>query len=121
MKNIISISEARSKIFEIAEKVQKTSQVFTLTENGRPKVVIISAEEYENIIEDLGIMRNNKFMSKVENAATEFIRGEYLLWENIKKELLSDKKSLVLSDKSNIKYKNSKKSEISNKKNVKNK
>jgi prevent-host-death family protein len=87
MKNIISISEARSKIFEIAEKVQKLGEIFTFTENGKPKVVMMSAEEYENIIEDMALMKNRKFMAKVERAAEEFANGEYLSWESVKKDL----------------------------------
>ena len=87
MKNIISISEARSKIFEIADKVQKLGQIFTFTENGKPKVVMMSAEEYENIIEDMALMKNRKFMARVEKAAEEFAKGEYLSWESVKKDL----------------------------------
>ncbi len=105
MKNIISISEARSRIFEIAEKVQKIGQFFTLTENGRPKVVIISAEEYENLIEDLNFMKNKRFMAKVEKAAEDFAKGEYLSWESVKKDLSLSRGPLKLADSSNIKYK----------------
>lgn len=98
IKNIISISEARSKIFEIAEKVQKFGQVFTFTENGKPKVVMISAEEYENLVEDLELMKDHKFMAKVRKVEEDFAKGEYVSWENIKNELLIKSGSLILKD-----------------------
>ncbi|MBU4078233.1 type II toxin-antitoxin system Phd/YefM family antitoxin, partial [Patescibacteria group bacterium] len=43
MKNIISISEARNRIFEITDDVQAPNKVYTLTSNGKPKAVIVSA------------------------------------------------------------------------------
>jgi len=112
MKNIISISEARSKIFEIAEKVQKLGQIFTFTENGKPKVVMMSADEYENLIEDIELMKNRKFMAKVERAAEEFAKDEYLSWESVKKDLSINTGSLMLADNSKVKYKRGEKKSI---------
>ncbi len=57
MNTTISISAARKIIFDIAENVQAPHQYYTLTENGSPKVVILSADEYESLIETLEIAR----------------------------------------------------------------
>lgn len=54
-KNTISISEARKNIFEIANDVQSPSNIYTLTENGRPKVVLMSADEFESWKETLEV------------------------------------------------------------------
>lgn len=51
MKHTLSVSEARKNIFEISKKVQASSTHFLLTENGRPCMVILSADEYESLIE----------------------------------------------------------------------
>jgi antitoxin YefM len=56
-KTTLSISDARKHIFDIADKVQVPSKVYTLTSDGRPKAVIISAEEYESLIETLEVVR----------------------------------------------------------------
>ena len=45
-KTTLSISEARKKIFKIAEQVQKPATHYTLTEKGKPKAVMMSAEEF---------------------------------------------------------------------------
>lgn len=47
IKNVLPITEARKKIFSIAEEVQKSNIYYTLTERGKPTVVILSAEEFE--------------------------------------------------------------------------
>ena len=69
-KNTISISQARSKLFTIAERVQTPGVYFTFTDKGRPKTVIMSADEYESMIETLEVMRDfpdlGKTIAKVD-------------------------------------------------------
>jgi len=55
-KTTLSISEARKKIFDIAEEVQKPSNYYTLTEKGRPKAVMMSAEEFDSWQETIEVM-----------------------------------------------------------------
>lgn len=70
-KRTISISEARKRIFEIADEVQKTGTYYTLTEKGKPKAVILSAEEFESLIETLGTLEDfpdlNKDIAELEH------------------------------------------------------
>ncbi len=87
IKTTISISEARKKIFKIAEEVQKPSNYYTLTENGRPKAVIMSAEEFESLMENLEILSNPKIMADIKKAEEEIKRGEYITLDELKKEL----------------------------------
>jgi len=47
-KNIISMTEARRRFFEIADELQGGSDQYILTERGRPKVVVMSAEMFES-------------------------------------------------------------------------
>ena len=49
----LSITEARKRIFELAEEVQTLGVHYTLTEKGRPRAVLISPEEYEGWTETL--------------------------------------------------------------------
>lgn len=58
IKRTLSISEARKKIFEIAEDVQKPSTHYTLTEKGRPKAVLMSADEFESWRETIAVMHH---------------------------------------------------------------
>jgi len=57
-KTTISISEARKKIFEIAKDVQYPNNIYTLTENGIPKVVLMSADEFESRMETLEVAKD---------------------------------------------------------------
>ncbi len=50
-KTTLSITKGREKIFSIAEKIQKEEDYFTLTERGVPKVVMLSAQRFENFFQ----------------------------------------------------------------------
>jgi len=92
----LSISEARKKIFKIAEKVRKSAVRYTLTEKGRPKVVIMSAEEFDSWQETLGVLHDLPSLKKdIKKAEKEYKEGKCLTLE----EVLS-KEGFVLADKS---------------------
>ncbi|TRZ81438.1 type II toxin-antitoxin system Phd/YefM family antitoxin [bacterium] len=85
MKNIISISEARSRIFEIANEVQTPNKVYTLTSDGKPKAVIMSAEEYESMIETMEVERIFPDLDKDIAETKEALKtGEYKKWPTLK-------------------------------------
>ena len=83
-KNTISISQARSKLFTIAQKVQTPGVYFTFTDKGRPKTVIMSADEYESIIETIEVMRDfpdlDKTIAKVDK---DIKSGAYLRYPTL--------------------------------------
>jgi len=58
VKTTIPISEARRRFFEINDEVQKPGKHYTFTEKGRPKSVLMSAEEYESWMETFEVMRD---------------------------------------------------------------
>ncbi len=83
-KTTLSISEARKKIFNIAEKVQMSGKYFTLTEKGRPKAVIMSAEEFESWQETLEVMRDFPRLEKdIKKAEKDFQKGSCSTLEKI--------------------------------------
>jgi PHD/YefM family antitoxin component YafN of YafNO toxin-antitoxin module len=103
-KNIISITEARSSIFDIAEKIQKQGNHYIFTENGKAKMAVMSAVEYDSLMEDLVLMADPKFMAKMKKLSTGYVEGEYVPWEEVKRKLDLKHHNLVLADKSKKKY-----------------
>ena len=83
-KNIIPISEARKNIFKIAEEVQAPNKIYTLTSGGKPKAVIMSAEEYESMIETMEVKRIFPDLDKdIAEAEEAFRTGEYKKWSTL--------------------------------------
>ncbi|MDP2736948.1 MAG: type II toxin-antitoxin system Phd/YefM family antitoxin [bacterium] len=84
IKTTISISEARKKIFNIAEEVQNPGVYYTLTEKGRPKAVMMGAEEYESLVETLDVMREcPDILDRVAETKKAFKTGEYKKWPTL--------------------------------------
>jgi len=91
-KTTISITEARKRIFEIAKDAQKPSRYYTLTENGRPKIVIMSAEEFESWMETFEVGRDFPNLKKdIKETDESFENGEYKNWGTLE-EMLRQKK-----------------------------
>jgi prevent-host-death family protein len=84
LKNIISITEARKRFFDIADEVQKPNNFYILTEHGKPKAVILSAEEYESMMETMEVERIFPDLDK-DVAETEyaFKTGEHKKWPTL--------------------------------------
>ena len=94
-KTTLPISEARKEIFKIAEKVQKPSNYYTLTEKGRPKAVILSAKDFESWQETLEVIRDFPGLEKdIRDSEKEYKKGGFSTLE----EVLA-KQGLIVSDK----------------------
>lgn len=105
-KTTLSITEARKKIFEIAEEAQKPGKFYTLTENGRPKLVVMSADQFDSLMEDLELMSDPGFEKRMAAVEEEFKKGEYSSWEDVKKELGLDKlQPMMVMEKAKNSYK----------------
>ena len=85
--NTLPISEARRKIFDIAEDVQRPNRHYTLTDRGRPKAVVLSADEYDSLIETLDILSDPDALERIKKAEAEYAKGEYKNWKQVKKEV----------------------------------
>jgi len=81
-QSTLSISEARKKIFEIADKVQAPNVYYVLTDKGRPKAVVLSAEEFESWVETLEVMQDFPDLKKdIREAKANYKSGNYITLE----------------------------------------
>ncbi len=102
-KTTISISEARKRIFDIADEVQAPNKVYTLTADGKPKAVIMSAEEYESMVETMEVERLFPDLDKDIALVKKALKtGAYKKWTTL--EQLEKKWGLVVAEKTKKKY-----------------
>lgn len=97
--NTLSITNARNNFFKITDRVQKSGDVFTLTERGRPKVVVMSADEFDSWQETLEIMNDTELIKDIKEAKEDFKKGNYTTMEEV-----FAKEDFIMADKSNVKY-----------------
>ena len=86
-KTTLSISEARKKIFKIADEVQKSDVHYTLTEKGKPKVVVMSADEFDSWQETIEIVHDRELMERIRSAEEEIEKGHYVTLEDALKSI----------------------------------
>ena len=83
-KTILPVSEARKDIFNIMKKVQRPNTYYTLTEKGRPKAVVMSAEEFESLQETIEVARDFPNLEKdIKEAKRDYKKGNYITLQDL--------------------------------------
>jgi|SRR3989344_8937224 len=81
-KTTIPISEARRRIFDLARRVQKPGTAYTITEKGRPTVVMLSADEFESLLETVETYRQFPHLDQDSKEAWAEVRQGKALTPN---------------------------------------
>lgn len=77
-KNIISISEARTKLMSISSN-KRMRQPYMITKNGKPDMYLMPQEDIEGWLETILIARDfPNILKESENARKEFEAGNYI-------------------------------------------
>lgn len=84
IKTTISSTEARQNFAEVIENVSNAGVRYTLTVNGKPKVIIVNAEEYDSWAETMDILSDPRMINKVRRAEKQLDRGEAVTLEELK-------------------------------------
>lgn len=74
----MSLTEARKRLFDITDIVQRTSQHYTLTERGQARAVLMSADEFDAWVETLEIMNNPALMKAITASQHDFKTRNYV-------------------------------------------
>lgn len=83
-KKILTISEARKHLFEIAEEVQKPGNFCTLTIEGEPKVIMLAKKEFDALMETVELLSNPAVLQQIKKVEEEYAQGEYYTWNQLK-------------------------------------
>jgi len=80
----ISITEARKNIFKIVSDVEKTGAQYTLTEKGKPKAVILSADEFDSWLETIEVMEDwPNYQKDIDKVHKDIKSGKYLTYPTL--------------------------------------
>lgn len=102
-KTTMSMTEARKQFFDIGDQVQNPGVYFTLTEKGRPKVVIMSAEEFESWKDTIEVKEEfPDILTDIRETEEAFKSGEYKGWTNLEQLLVSE--GFLIADKPKNQY-----------------
>lgn len=71
----LPLTEVRDRLSEIVEDVNGTGSEWTITRHGRPVAVIVSADEYEALIETLNVLSDDETMAALAEAEADVRSG----------------------------------------------
>ena len=83
----IPITEAKARIAELADRVAREHDHFTLTRNGRADVMLISVAEYESMQETLDILGDQDAVADLRQSREDFAAGDTYSAAEVRAEL----------------------------------
>src|SRR5205823_973678 len=60
----VTVTQAKNNLLELLREAEQTGQSFQITRKGRPAGVLVSADEWESLIETVDILSDGKAMQK---------------------------------------------------------
>ncbi len=101
-QNTLSVTDARGRIFDLVQKTAAGARFF-LTERGKAKAVLMSADEFDSWQETMEIMRDFPDLKKDIAEADRAVKtGAYKNWATL--DDIKKKYGIILADKSKKKY-----------------
>ena len=83
----IPITEAKTRRAELADRVAREHDHFTITRNGRADVMLISVAEYESLQETLDILSDEQALADLRQSREDFAAGDIYSMEQVCAEL----------------------------------
>ena len=85
VETTIPASRARKELFGMLEKISGGLR-YTITQNGYPKAVVLSADEFESWVETLEVASEfPDLLQDIKKARTEYKKGDYITLEDLLK------------------------------------
>ena len=84
MSNVMSISDLRINLPEVVAKVNKTLGRVTITVNGKPKAILVSAEELESLEETAEILAISNIKEDLKKSQEQIKKGEFVRLADLK-------------------------------------
>jgi antitoxin YefM len=76
--NTVSLSDAKARLSEIADEVDRTHERVMITKNGREYVVLISVEDLASIEATLELLADPAAQRRVRKAERDVAAGRWL-------------------------------------------
>jgi antitoxin YefM len=87
MTKTISASIVGQQFGQLLEELSNEGQRFVVEKDGRPVAVVISVDEWENILETLSELNDSEYLESIRQSRQEVERGETLTLDALKAEL----------------------------------
>ena len=87
MRRTMPLAEAKHKLSAIVQEVHETYERVVITKNGTDTAVLLSAEEYEGLIETLDLQAHPDEEKAISRAKKQARKGQTIGLSTLKKKL----------------------------------
>jgi antitoxin YefM len=87
MSHMVPLAEAKKQLSRLVKQADSMYDRFVITRNGIETAVIMSAAEYEGLLETLDILSQKDERRAIARAKKQVRRGQTLSLENFKKQI----------------------------------
>jgi antitoxin YefM len=89
MPKTLTITEARSQLLKLAERLNRppATEAVTVTKRGKPVLAVMPHEFYESLVETLEILGDEALMQSLRQSLKEARSGKTVPWEKAKRDL----------------------------------
>lgn len=78
----ISATNARAKLYDLLEEVEKLSKRVIITSHGKTKAVLVNADELDSLEETLEVLRDKRAMASIAKSMREIKAGKIIPFED---------------------------------------
>ncbi len=83
MAEVLPFSEAKARLSELADRIEKQHERIVVTRHGRPSFVLMSPDELESLEETLDILGDDELMASLRLSQQEAAEGKLIPLEEI--------------------------------------
>lgn len=84
---ILPITKAREELPMLVDNAKRLLHEYTITVNGVPAAVLVSASEFQSWKETVDILDNRELMRAIDRGETDLKKGRHVTFERLKKDL----------------------------------
>jgi prevent-host-death family protein len=79
----LPLATVRNRLSALVDDVTRTHDTLTITRNGIPTAVVVSAEDYESIMETLALATDAEDRARIEEAERSIAAGDVTAGEDM--------------------------------------
>lgn len=84
MSKVLPLSEVKAKLSEVVDEIVTTHERVTVTRNGRPVAVLVSADDLEAIEETVAILSDPAAARDIEQGRAAIEAGDVISRDEVK-------------------------------------
>jgi prevent-host-death family protein len=83
----IPLAEARAQLSQLIDEVVRTHERVEITRNGRRAAVLLSADDYDSLLETIEVLGDPELMEAIREGEEALARGDVYTVEEVMAEM----------------------------------